>query len=88
MLKNEVMLKKLDFIILKDLEVNNKTNTLKSYTVKEFSVIKNNVIKTNALYKRLENLYKLGFVDYGIADKNAKTYFITNKGIEILNIIK
>lgn len=28
------MLKKLDFIILKDLEVNNKTNTLKSYAIK------------------------------------------------------
>ncbi|WP_250277611.1 winged helix-turn-helix domain-containing protein [[Clostridium] colinum] len=81
-------LNKIDIVCLKDLEQQNKTSYLKSFEIKKFMLVNSGNVKYNTVYKRLEKLKQKGLIDYGILSGNAKTYYITDKGLEILNKIE
>lgn len=78
-------LSKMDIICLKDLERKEKTSYLKSLEIKDFVAVNNGVLKYNSVYRRLEKLKILGLIDYGALNGNAKTYYITSQGLEVLN---
>ena len=81
-------LSKIDIVCLKDLERQEKISYIKSLEVKNFTVVSSGASKYNTVYKRLEKLKELNLTDYGVLNGNAKTYYITNIGIEILNKIE
>lgn len=81
-------LSKIDIVCLKDLERQEKISYIKSLEVKNFTVVSSGASKYNTVYKRLEKLKELNLIDYGVLNGNAKTYYITNIGIEILNKIE
>ncbi len=80
-------LSKADIICLKELEKQQKISYLKSLEIKNFILVHSGNLKYGTVYKRLEKLKTLGLVDYGALNGNAKTYYITNIGLEYLNKI-
>ncbi len=78
-------LSRMDIICLKDLERNEKTSYLRSLGIKEFLAVKNGALKYNSVYRILEKLKDLGLIEYGALNGNAKTYYITSQGLEVLN---
>lgn len=81
-------LSKIDIVCLKDLERQEKISYIKSLEVKKFTVVSSGALKYNTVYKRLERLKELDLIDYGALSGNAKTYYITNIGLEILSKIQ
>lgn len=76
---------KIDLIILKDLEENEKTSCIKSQTIYEFKVLE--AMKYNTIYKRIIMLEKLGYIEKGLKINKKNIYFLTTLGIEKLKNI-
>lgn len=76
---------KIDLILLKDLEENEKTSYIKSQTIYEFKILE--VTNYNTIYKRIIMLEKLGYIEKGLKINKKNTYFLTTLGIEKLKNI-
>jgi len=77
------MLSKLEIDILNHLFINNLTDSMNSRTVKNISLeigINNLRIRHNINHLLMLNMVKLGW-----KERNANTYFITQKGVEMIN---
>ena len=81
-------LTKIDIIILKDLQKKQKNNFLDNLKIKDFLIIEQNILKENSLYKRLAKLKKIELVLNGAKDGKYKTYYITDKGLDLVNKIE
>lgn len=81
------MLSKTDVICLKNLEREGKISIIKSLEIRNFMLVSSGNLNYNTVYKRLEKLKDKGLVNCGFLNKNAKTYYITEEGINILKTI-
>ena len=76
---------RLEVLILRILKAEQATSKSAGMTLKEFP-LKDLGITLSTLYKRMIILEKKGFVQKGYKDSQAYTYYITEKGLEILDL--
>lgn len=76
---------KIDLIILKDLLANQKVSFTNSKPMYELKILE--ALKQNTVYKRLQYLEKIGFIEKGLKDGKKNTYYITDLGISELEKI-
>ena len=74
-----------DFLILKLLKNNNSTEYLQNMTLHEIMEETNTTRPTT--YRRMMKLHKNGYVERGCKDVQADTFYLSNKGIELLDKI-
>lgn len=79
------LISRIDLIILKDLKESEKISYIKSQSIYDFKILE--ATNYNAVYKRIVNLEKLGYIERGLKNGKKNTYFITNLGIERLKNI-
>lgn len=75
---------RLGFIILSILWKVGATNRLSSMTVKEIATSEDFGLKENTIFKKLKYFEKSGYIDRGLKEGHADTYFITSAGSEYL----
>ena len=78
---------KYNIIILKELETKNKTSFLKSEKIENLTLVKKNILKKISVYKRIKLLENEKLISIGSKDGRSNTYYITEKGIEMLKEI-
>lgn len=84
MCENNINLDKVDIEIMYCLYRNEKNNSLKSFKTSQI-IQETNFELTYYTYKnRINKLIEIGFVKEGIKDIKAKTFFITQNGIDYL----
>lgn len=76
---------RLEFYILDTLRQLEMKDKFHSLTITELMEENEGALGARmTVYKRLKKLSKDGFIDKGIIDNHADTYFITERGIELL----
>lgn len=80
---------RIQFIILSNLLSESADNNIGAMSIKEIIESLHSLDYTyNSLYKHVEVLLAAGYVAAGLPVGNAKTYYITQKGVEALDIMK
>lgn len=75
---------RLGFLILSVLSKNNAVSRLSAMTVREIAEAEEFGYKENTLFKVITEFEAEGFVAVGLKEGRAKTFYITDRGIEIL----
>lgn len=75
-------LNRLDYCIMKLLKKNNCTSFFESMTLQEIMMVTHTSRPT--LYRKMMNLKNLGYVEKGCKSTQADTFYLLNKGIEIV----
>lgn len=76
---------RLEYMILDTLYKLDLKDRFHSMTISELLVENEGVLGARmTVYKRLKKLVNAGFVDTGIIDNHANTYFITERGAKLL----
>ncbi|WP_367568380.1 hypothetical protein [Lacrimispora sp.] len=71
------------YTILGILRTKNATNKVHGLTIAEISALER-VSKPNTIHKRIKELKENDFVGDGVKAGKAKTYYLTDKGLNIL----
>ena len=82
--KGREHLDRLGFMILSILRKNEATNRISSMTIKEIADSEPFGWKENTIFKKLKKFEKSGFINHGLKEGHAHSYFITSKGCEWL----
>ncbi len=77
-------LNRLDFIILLILKKSGAARSLSSMTVREIACTEDLGVKENTIFKKIKNLERSGYIERGLKEGRADTYFITPKGCKRL----
>ena len=75
-------LTRLDYCIMKLLKKNNCISFFESMTLQEIMVVTHTSRPT--LYRKMMNLKKLGYVEKGCKSTQADTFYLLQKGINIV----
>ena len=75
---------RLGFIVLSILKQNNAINKLSSMTLHEIADAENFGMKENTIFKKLKEFEGFGYIERGLKEGHADTFFITPKGCRIL----
>lgn len=78
-----VELNRCAYVILGILRTKNATDKVHGLTIAEISALER-VSKPNTIHKRIKEMKENGFVDDGVKAGKAKTYYLTEKGLNIL----
>lgn len=76
-------LDRIDFIILRLLRKNNYTKFFRSMTLQEIMAVTNTTRPTT--YRRMMKLRKKGYVEKGCKAIQADTFYLSKKGIELVD---
>lgn len=77
-------LNRLDYVIMKLLKKKNCTSHFESMTIQEIMSITNTSRPTT--YRKMMNLYKQEYVGKGCKSTNADTFYLKQKGIDIVDM--
>ena len=75
---------RLGFMILSILRKYEATNRISSMTIKEIADSEPFGWKENTIFKKLKQFENSGFINNGLKEGHAHSYFITSKGCEWL----
>ncbi len=75
---------RLGFLILSVLWTNSADNRMAAMTIKEIMQTEDLEVKDNTLFKKLREFELQGYVDKGMKDGRADTFYITDAGQEFL----
>lgn len=75
---------RLGFMILSILRKYEATNRISSMTIKEIADSEPFGWKENTIFKKLKQFENSGFINHGLKEGHAHSYFITPKGCEWL----
>ncbi len=75
---------RLGFMILSILRKYEATNRISSMTIKEIADSEPFGWKENTIFKKLKQFENSGFINHGLKEGHAHSYFITSKGCEWL----
>lgn len=75
---------RLGFLILSVLWTNGADNRMAAMTIKEIMQTEELEVKDNTLFKKLREFELQGYVDKGMKDGRADTFYITDAGQEFL----
>lgn len=75
---------RLDFIVLSILRQNGANNRLSAMAVSEIVDEEEFVYKDNTIYKKIKEFETAGLVAQGLKEGRAATFYITEKGVQIL----
>lgn len=79
------LLNRLGFIILSILKKSEATSRLSSMTVREIAGAEDFGLKENTIFKKIKDFEQSGYIDRGLKEGRADTYFITPQGCECLD---
>lgn len=75
---------RLGFIVLSILRQNGANNRLSAMAVSEIVDEEEFVYKHNTIYKKIKDFETAGLVAQGLKEGRAATFYITEKGVQIL----
>lgn len=75
---------RLGFIVLSILRQNGANNRLSAMAVSEIVDEEEFVYKDNTIYKKIKEFETVGLVAQGLKEGRAATFYITEKGVQIL----
>lgn len=75
---------RLGFIVLSILRQNGANNRLSAMAVSEIVDEEEFVYKDNTIYKKIKEFETTGLVAQGLKEGRAATFYITEKGVQIL----
>lgn len=75
---------RLGFIVLSILRQNGANNRLSAMAVSEIVDEEEFVYKDNTIYKKIKEFETAGLVAQGLKEGRAATFYITEKGVQIL----
>lgn len=76
---------RLGFLILSILKKSEAINRLSSMTVKEIASVEEFGWKENTIFKKIKEFEQSGYVERGLKEGRAATFFITQEGIDYLD---
>lgn len=77
-----------DYLILDTLHGSNMTDQFHSMTIEEIMEETGNVLGVRmTVYRMVTKLVKLGYLEKGVMDNHANTYYLTNDGRKLFNYI-
>lgn len=77
-----------DYLILDTLHGSNMTDQFHSMTIEEIMEETGNVLGVRmTVYRMVTKLVKLGYLEKGVMDNHANTYYLTNDGRKLFNPI-
>ena len=79
---------RLGFLILSVLSKNEAVGNVSAMTAKEISESENFGYKDNTIFKKLAEFETAGYIAVGYKEGKAKTFYITEKGQEMLQNAK
>lgn len=79
---------KVGLIILLVLDGNSAVNKISAMPLKEIAKSEDFGCKENTLFKQISGFRKDGYVDTGLKDGHASTYYLTKKGLEFVQKVK
>lgn len=77
-------LDRLDYVILTLLKNNNYTSYFRSMTIQEIMSVTNTTRPTT--YRRVMRLFQNGYVKKGCKSVQADTFYLSNEGIELIDV--
>lgn len=85
-MSGECNINRLEYLILCKLYSNDCKDYFNSCTITELMEETNGALATRmTVYKKLQKLVKGGYVSKGVTDDHADTYFIMEKGVNLIN---
>lgn len=82
------MMDRLSFLILSVLKSCRAINSISAITVMELVKMEEFMYRPNTIYKKIQELKKETYIEEGMKDGKAYTYFITKKGMNYLIELK
>lgn len=76
---------RLGFLILSILKKLEAINRLSSMTIKEIASVEDFEWKESTIFKKIKEFEQSGYVERGLKEGRAATFFITQKGIDYLD---
>lgn len=75
---------RLGFLVLSILARNNALDRISAMTVKEITATEDLGYRDNTIFKKIILFEEMGYVAAGYKEGRARTFYITDKGIEFL----
>lgn len=75
---------RLGFILLSVLEENQAMDKLSAMTIQEMALAENFGCKENTIYKKIKEQEQAAYINTGLKDGRANTYYLTLVGYEYL----
>lgn len=79
---------RLGFIILSILKGNEAVTKLSSMTIREIMLVENFEVKENTVFKRIREFEGCGYIDRGLKEGHAATFYITAAGQDFLEELR
>ncbi len=75
---------RLGFLVLSILSRNNALDRISAMTVKEIAAAEDLGYRDNTIFKKIVLFEEMGYVGAGYKEGRARTFYITDRGIELL----